>query len=212
MKQRYKYIPIVLILAVLLSRSCYFERLDEAKEEAAKKSFDPAEYARDFWDNKLMKNLDRAVDAQTLLELLNTNIKQAKNKYGRTLGLSSVCCFLLSGQGEVVSMNEDGVFISIRTPQSDPDIIVATSFILGNAIRDASGFVDADQFPNSRDFNNISEEINKIVTTHVISPFLEKVEKGIKVKFVGAAEISEDEPKIRPLQVIPILLETEDST
>jgi len=209
MEQRYKYILVILIFGLLVSRSCYFERLDKAKEQAESKAFDPAEYARDFWDNKLMKNLDRAVDAQTLLELLNTDVKRARDKYGRILGISSVCCFLLSGKGTVISMNEDGVFVSIKRPPSDPDIIIATSYIFGNAIRDASGLVDASQFPNSRDFNNISEQINKIVATHVIPPFLEKVDKGITVRFVGAAEVSQDEPEIDPLYVIPILLETE---
>lgn len=209
MKPRFKYVPVILILALLLSRSCHFERLDKAREQVQAESFDPAAYARDFWDNKLMKNLDQAVDAQALLELLNTDIKQAKDKYGRTLGISSVCCFLLSGQGTVTSMNADGVFVSIRAPWSDPDIVIATSYIFGNAIRDASGLVDASQFPNSRDFNNISEEINKIVTTRVIPSFLERVDKGITARFVGAAQVSEDEPEIHPLYVIPVLLETE---
>jgi predicted lipoprotein len=209
MKRRYKYVPVILILALLLWRSCHFERLDKAREQAERKTFSPAEYARDFWDNKLTKNLDQAVDAQTLLELLNTDIGQAREKYGRTLGISSVCCFLLSGQGTVISMNQDGVFVSIRAPWSDPDIIIATSYIFGNAIRDASGLVDASQFPNSRDFNNISEQINKIVATHVIPPFLENVDKGTTVRFVGAAEVSEDEPEIYPLYVIPISLEIE---
>jgi len=209
MKRRYKYVPVTLILALLLWRSCHFERLDKAKEQAERKAFSPAEYAQDFWDNKLMKNLDQAVDAQTLLPLLHTDIKQARDKYGRTLGISSVCCFLLSGQGTVISMNEDGVSVSIKTPPSDPDIVIATSFIFGNAVRDASGLIGPDQFPNSRDFNTISEEINKIVTTQVIPPFLEKVKKAITLRFVGAAEISEDEPKIHPLYVIPILLEIE---
>lgn len=209
MKRRYKHIFAILIFGVLLSRSCYFERLDKAKEQAENKAFDPAEYARDFWDNKLMKNLDRAVDAQMLLELLNTDIKRAREKYGRTLGISSVCCFLLSGRGTVISMNEDGVFVSIKSLPVDADIIIATNYIFGNAVRDSCGLVDAAEFPNSRNFNNISEQINKIVATDVIPPFLEKVDQGITVRFVGAAEVSEDEPEIRPLYVIPILLEIE---
>jgi len=209
MKRRYKYIPGLLILGLLLSRSCYFERLDKAKEQVQAGSFDPAVYARDFWDKKLMKNLDRAVDVQALLELLHTDISQAREQYGRTLGISDVCCFLLSGQGEVVSMTEDGVFVSIESPESDPDIMIATSLIFGNAVRDASGLVDPDEFPNSRDFNSISEQINKIVTTHVIPPFLKKVEKATTIRFVGAAQVSQDEPEIHPLYVIPILLEIE---
>lgn len=209
MKQRYKDIFVILIFGLLVSRSCYFERLDKAKERTERKAFDPAEYARDFWDNKLMKNLDRAVDAQTLLELLNADIKQARDEHGRILGISSVCCFLLSGKGTVISMNEDGVFVSIKRPPSDPDIVIVTSYVFGNAIRDASGLVNPDQFPNSRDFNNISEQINKIVTTQVIPPFMDKVRKGTTVRFVGATEVSEDEPQIHPLRVIPISLENE---
>jgi predicted lipoprotein len=209
MKRKYKYIPALLILGLLLSRSCYFERLDKAKEQVQTGSFDPAAYARDFWDKKLMKNLDRAVDAQALLELLHTDIQQAREKYGRTLGISDVCYLLLSGQGKVVSMNEDGVFVSIESPESEPDIVITTSFIFGNAVRDASGLVEPGEFPNSRDFNNVSEEINKIVTTQVIPCFLEKVKEGTTVRFVGAAQVSQDEPEIHPLYVIPILLEIE---
>lgn len=207
MKRKHKYILLVPILVILCYRSCYFERLDTAKQKEKQQAFNHAEYARDLWNNKLAGNLDQAVDARMLLELLNTNMEEAQKKYARTMGIASDYYYLLGGQGKVVSMSEGGVFISIRAPESDPDIIIATSYIYGNAVRDASGFVNVDEFPSSRDFNNISEEINKIVTGRLLPPFLEKVKQGLIVKFVGAAEIRQADPEIHPLRVIPVFLE-----
>lgn len=207
MKRKYKYIPLIAIVVFLSYHSCYFERLDSAKEREENKAFDHAEYAQGFWNNKLMKSLDRAVDAKVLLGLLKTDMGRAHEQYGRTLGIGSNYYYLLGGVGKVVSIGEDGVFISMETPESHPDIIIATRYIYGNAVRNASGLVNVDEFPSSRDFNTISEEINKIVTTRVLPPFLKGAGEGSIVKFVGAAEIKKDEPDIHPLRVIPVFVQ-----
>ncbi len=68
-------------------------------------------------------------------------------------------------------------------------IKLATEFIYGNAIRDASGLVDVKDFPNTMDLNNISEELNKMVRKTVLPPFKTAVKKGDKIIVTGAIEI-----------------------
>ena len=63
---------------------------------------------------------------------------------------------------------------------------LATEFIYGNAIRDASGLVDVKDFPNTMDLNNISEELNKMVRKTVLPPFKTAVKKGDKIIVTGA--------------------------
>jgi predicted lipoprotein len=207
MKHRYKYIVYVIVLGFLFWRSCYFERLDKVRQAQEQKAFDPAQFARDFWNNELLRNLDRATDAQTLLDALNTDIEEANKKYGRRLGLAGSYYHMLTGQGKVVSIGEDGVLLSITAPESEPEIMVITRNVYGNAIRDASGLINVSNFPNSRDFNNISQQINRIVMNEVLPAFCQEVKEAATVRFVGAAEIKQDEGLIRPLPVVPILLE-----
>lgn len=207
MKRKYRYALYVIVLGVLFWRSCYFERLDEAKQAQQQKAFDPDLFARDFWDNKLAGNLDRATDAQTLLDALNADIEDANRKYGRRLGLAGSYYHLVAGRGKVLAIKEDSVLLSIATPKSEPDIMIVTRNIYGNAIRDASGLINVSDFPNSRDFNNISEQLNRIVMNEVLPAFCQTVKEETTVKFVGAAEIKQDEGHTRPLPIVPILLE-----
>lgn len=207
MKQKHRYTLYVIVLGFLFWRSCYFERLDEVRQAQEQKAFDPAEFAKDFWNNKLRRNLDRATDAQTLLDAFGADTEQANKKYGRRLGLAGSYYHMLAGRGRVVSISEAGVLISIRAPESEPEILIITRDVYGNAIRDASGLINVSDFPNSRDFNNISQQINKIVMNEVLPAFCQDVKEAATVRFVGAAEIKQDEGLIRPLPIVPILLE-----
>ncbi|UCG59356.1 MAG: DUF2291 family protein [Phycisphaerales bacterium] len=207
MRRRYKYVVYVIVLGFLFWRSCYFERLDEVRQAQEQKAFDPAEFAKDFWNNRLQRNLDRATDARMLLDALDADVEEANSKYGRRLGLAGSYYHLLAGRGTVVSIGQDGVLLSMRAPESEPEIMIITRNIYGNAIRDASGLINVSDFPNSRDFNNISEQINKIVMNEVLPAFRQEVKEAVTVRFVGAAEIKQDQGQIRCLPIVPILLE-----
>ncbi len=181
------------LLGFLLYSSFEFRNLEQKRAEDQAKTFKPADYARNFWDNRLFGILDTSVNAQELIELLNTNMGSAIKK-GKTLGDSRVHSYLLRGEGKIVSTNRDGVEVSIKNPPSNPDILLCTkSYISGNAVRDASGLVDVSKFSNTMKFNRISSEINKIVVQEVIKPFLDnEPSAGMTIKFTGATEVSED--------------------
>jgi predicted lipoprotein len=114
---------------------------------------------------------------------------------------------MLQGEGKIVSISEEGVLVCLTTIKTNPEILIATDLIFGNTVRDASGLVDSDYFPDSMNYNKVSEEINKIVMSAVIPPFRNNAKEGLTVHFVGAAEIFESAPQISPLRVVPIKFE-----
>ena len=83
---------------------------------------------------------------------------------------------------------------------------IATEYIFGNAVRDASGAIDINTFSNSMDFNNVSAEINRIIREKVIPPFRCKVKKGDRVEFTGAIELNQEHLKLDRIEVIPVSL------
>jgi|SRR3972149_4576205 len=206
-KKKSKYIVLIAVLIFLLHNSFYFQNLKEKRADEAQKKFDAGKYARNFWD-KLSSKLDEATDAKQFLTLFRMDPKEAIEKYStKAKHVSSTHFFLLQGEGRLVSATEEGVLICLTETEANSEILIPTGLIFGAAIRNASGLVDSDNFPDSMNYNKVSEEINNIVMKQVIPPFKDKARQGSIVHFVGAAEIFEDDPKISPLRVIPIKLE-----
>lgn len=202
-----KYLIFFISLSLVLYHSVYFKRLDEVQLTAQRDKFDPQKYAADFWYNRLLKNLDSATDVNHLLELFENDMPQAIQRYARTLGIASVHSYLVKGQGQVRVIEETGIQITTREPQTQTDVRLKTSFIFGNAIRDASGLINVSDFPSTMEFNNISVEINRIVKNEIIPPLLKQIKVGQNINFVAATEVREQNPEIHPLELVPIQVE-----
>ena len=217
---------LLLALLVLLGSSMEFRRLETKRAEELAQRFDPAQYARDFWDQRLESVLGTALNVGQMIDLFNQDMQGAISK-GRTLGQSRVHAYLLKGKGKIVLIDKEGMSVSIKGSESNPEVqICAGSFISGNAIRDASGLIDVSAFSDTMKFNRISSEINKIVVSEVIKPFQEKgPQVGMSIGFVGAAEVSEEatqeirlgdrrrgsesDPSYHLLKIVPIQLTLE---
>jgi predicted lipoprotein len=184
---------------LLLCGSFDLQNLEKRRAQTKASQFDAADYARGFWDARLPEILDQSPEARSLVHLFNTNMDAAIQQ-GQTLGESRVHAYLLQGMGTVVAVDKKG--IALKLAESDPGALVRILtglFISGNAIRDASGLVDVSAFSDTMKFNRISSEINKIVVTEVIKPFLaESPEPGQRVRFIGAAELAEDATEETP--------------
>ena len=125
--------------ALLLYFSVEFQDLEQRRAQARIQQFNAADYARDFWDNRLPGILKQGVDAQVLIRLFNTDMPAAI-KQGKTLGESRVHAYLIQGQGRVVAQNKKGLMLSVADPEDQPEILIRTgAFVSGNAVRDASG-------------------------------------------------------------------------
>ena len=227
MKRRHIFYLISLgALLLLLDSSVEFRSLEAKRAEERAERFDPAQYARDFWDQRLAGVLDAALDAGPLIDLFNRDMEAAISK-GRTLGQSRVHAYLLKSKGTIVSLARDGLAVCVANPEESPEVLIATgSYVSGNAVRDASGLVDVSAFSDTMKFNRISSEINKIVVQEVIKPFNDRGPlAGMTVRFVGAAEVAEEATEKTPfggrlergesipathlLKVVPIRLNSE---
>ena len=219
-------IALAAALALVLAGSVEFRSLKDKRAQDRVARFNPAEYARDFWDHRLAGALDGASEAGLLIGLFNTDMKAAVAQ-GRTLGQSRVHAYLLRGEGQIVAADKDGLLVSVLPDDPGPEVLICTGpYISGNAVRDASGLVDVSAFSDTMRFNRISAEINKIMVQEVILPFLEKrPQAGMQVRFIGAAEVSEEATEEVPfggrgqpgaadgarhlLRIVPVQLELE---
>ncbi|MHC4437383.1 MAG: DUF2291 family protein, partial [Planctomycetota bacterium] len=150
MKKVCKYIVAAVIIAFLVYHSIYFQNMEDIKEKQRTEMFNAAEYARDFWNNQLFSILDKAVDAKELIVLFNTNMNEAVRRYGKAPGVSSIYAYLIKGNGKILTIAEDFLEVSIREPQTNPDVNITLGlYIPGNAVRDASGLIDVSDFSDT---------------------------------------------------------------
>ena len=176
MKKGLKYLFGIIVFAVLAVNSVYFRKLDERKASSSK--FDAKEYAKSYFNTKLKPSLSNAVEINQLMSFLQSNKEQTFEKYAHALGIGNIRYFLVKGEGIVTSINENDVSVLAKADTARKAIRIATEFVFGNAIRDASGKIDVNEFSNTMDFNSVSSEINKIVRAEVLPRFKANVKKG----------------------------------
>lgn len=183
--------------------------LDKAQATRAKATFQPREFAATFWTAKLQTTLEGATDAETLLALIRSDPATARDTHGRTAELGNTYYYFVRGTGRVIQIGDDDVTVSLaaRDGRFTPDVIMITANVFGNAIRNATGLLDVNQFANSQDFNNLSHELNMIAESTVLSPFRKAVSPGVRVEFVGCAEIEDEDRDLDPLRIIPVHLQ-----
>ena len=199
-----KTILIIVAIGVVAWNSVYFRNLDEVKASRTAKEFDAVEYASSFWSSKFPTAVDKAVDLTALTTLISNNASKAFDDHSHALGIGNLRYFLVKGNGIVKSVQDDNVIIVLD--ESKQQIVLATEFIFGNAVRDASGLININEFTNTMDFNNVSAEINKIIRETVLPDFKKNVKAGEAVSFVGAIELNREHPELTDIEVIPVQL------
>jgi predicted lipoprotein len=178
--------------------------LDKALESREQAHFDAAEFAETFWDERLMPALPRASEARAVLDAIDGDFQAARQRYGRTVGISNSYYVFIQGTGRVVDADPEGVGLAIRDGPTGPDVMLPVGLIFGNTVRDATGLLDMDKFPNSRHFNDIATELNRIVETRVLPQLRDRAEVGREIRFVGCAEVSNGAKPRKPLKVVPV--------
>lgn len=197
------------VLGVVSWRFPPFHIVSLKQARAAKELgvFNAAEFAGRFWRERLTPALSQAADARAVCDALAKDPKAAATNYGRTIGLSDGVYYFVRGTGTVVSVEGKSVGVSLRGAAGGADLQLKTGMLFGNAVRDATGLLDANEFPNSQNFNDLSTELNRIVETQVLPKLKTNAAVGRKIRFVGCAEVAEDAASERPLPVIPVFAE-----
>ena len=130
--------------------------LKTAAAEKVAATFNATQFAETFWTNRLLPALDKTVDAQTLLSAIHTDAAAAKKKFSRSVGLGDSYFYFLHGEGKIISVSDDAVSIAVTENSTNTEVALQTDLVFGDAIRDGTGLLNASDYPNSQDFNDIS--------------------------------------------------------
>ena len=206
MNRYIKYLLLIVAIGLVAYKSVYVKKLSTIKVVTNEK-FDAVSFSKNLWEEKLPAKLDSAVELVTFIKTARANPADAFSKYTNALGIGNYRYALVKTEGTVTDVNEDDITLQIKMDDSLMTAKLATEFIYGNAIRDASGLVDVKNFPNTMDLNNISEELNKMVRKTVLPPFKTAVKKGDKLIVTGAIEIHKEHIKWNELEIIPVQLQ-----
>lgn len=175
-----------------------------ATAEKVAAAFNATQFTETFWTNQLLAALDKTVKADVLLPALQSDAASAKKKFSRSVGLSDGYFYFISGSGRVVAVSDDEILLAITDGNTNAEVSLQTGLIFGNALRDGTGLLNASDYPNSQDFNDISAALNHLVETRVLPELHEKAKVGTKISFVGCAEVDDESTDLKPLKVIPI--------
>lgn len=183
--------------------SVYFKPLSRHKEESVEKTFNAVAYAKTYLDIKLLPSLNKLPHIDSLLIELKYNPKDAFKMHSHALAIGNIRFFMIKGEGIITDVKEHEVTLATTGSRN---LKIATEFVFGNALRDASGIIKAEDFTNSMDLNNVSAEINKLVRQEVLPAFKGKVKIGDKVTFAGAFELNQEHINFNDIEIIPVKL------
>jgi len=202
MKRIIKYILILLVIGLAGYKSVYFEKLSELKNTATEK-FDAAAYSKKLWEEQLPVKMDSAIELSSLVKLIESDPADAFSKYSNALGIGNYRYSLVKATGTVAVINEDDIIMQVSHADSLMTIRLATEYIYGNALRDASKLIDIKDFTNTADLNDISEGLNKKVRTTILPEFKNQVKQGDKIEVTGAVEFNKEHINFKDLELIP---------
>lgn len=198
-----KYISAAILVLVIAFNSVYFKKLSDFKA-AATKQFNPATYARTYYDTQLKSAAAQAPDADQLLTSLKNTPAKTFKTYAHALDIGNIRFFMIKGHGTITAIDENDATILTKGKQT---FKIATEYVFGNALRDAPGLIDINKFNNTMDLNNIAAEVDKIVRTEVLPPFKTKAKVGDQVNFSGAFELNQEHINLDKVEVMPVTLQ-----
>jgi len=205
MKKPVKYILILLLIVLVGYKSVYIKKLSAVKNTAAG-IFDAVAFTLKLWDEKLPPKLDSAIDLKQLISAIKTNPPEAFLRYTNAIGIGNYRYGLVRVTGIASVINDDDIIMEVANADTTLRLRLATEYIYGNAIRDASKLVDIRDFANTADLNNVSEQLNKKVRSSILPPFKKQVKQGDRIEVTGAVEFNKEHIRFNDLELIPVRL------
>lgn len=206
MNKLLKYSLLILAIALVAYKSVYVEKLSVHNGKTAQK-FDPVSFSKKLWLEQLPSKMDSAIALTNLIGAVAKEKETAIQQYTRALAIGNYRYALVKANLQVITVNEDEVLASVIAGDSTIQVKLATEFIYGNAVRDASGLVRVEDFPNTADLNGISEELNRIVRTDVIPAVKGKLKAGDKLDVVAALELNKEHIHWQGIELYPVRIQ-----
>jgi hypothetical protein len=200
-----KYSALLLVLVLVAYKSLYFEKLSERNKQDQK--FDPIAYSKQRWEKDFPVRMDSAVSLPVLMDVLNKEPQKGFDLYTRSLAIGNYRYALVSMQVQVGHVSEDAIQVILINEDSLVSMELATEFIYGNAIRDASGLVEVSDFPNTADLNGISEALNQLVKDKVVKDLRSTVKEGDRLNVVAALELNKEHIHWQGIELYPVRIQ-----
>jgi hypothetical protein len=204
MRKSIKYFLWIALALVVAYNSVYFKKLSDLNA-GAPKAFDAAAYANNYFYKQLPAAIDKAPDIDKLITMLKTDTAATFKTYGHALAIGTTRYFLVQGKGTITNIDDNGVWVSTSSGNS---VLLATEYVYGNALRDASGLVDINKFSSTMDLNNIAAEIDKIVRSKILPPVKSELKKGNTIQFTGAVGLNQAHLQMGDIEITPVSLKT----
>jgi len=172
-------------------------------------TFNAPDFAEGFWTNQVIPALPGTVKADVLIAAIQTDPAAAKKKYGHSVGLSDGYFYFFSGSGQVAAASDDEISVSLTPGSTNVDVVLEVGLVFGNAVRDGTGLLNANDYPNSQDFNDLSSALNHIVESRVLPVLKQRAKAGARISFAGCAEVDDESSDLKPLKVVPLQAEVQ---
>lgn len=205
MKKFSLYLILFLCFALLAYNSVYFRKLSEMKK-ATDNQFDAGVFANKLWEGELQTSINSAIELPLLLKSISENADAAFEQNTHALAIGNYRYAMVKLKGKIMAVNENEVLVSIALPHADSLLTVAitTEFVYGNAVRDASGLLDARDFNNASDLNNIAEALNELVRKNIVPSIRKTAKQNNTVEMIGAVQLNREHVAKEMLEIIPL--------
>jgi hypothetical protein len=169
---------------------------------AAPGTIDVPRFAQRFWVEKLEKSAITPIDMREVLGLLTDPQAADRTPLGHRTGIGGKPYFFIAGQGRVVAIDSAGVWMS-GDGSDHRQLLLATGPIFGDALRDATGLLQLDDFTSS-DFNALSAALNRRAESVVQTLLHSSVRPGSRIDFVATAAIDDASTAEPFLRLVPV--------
>ena len=205
MKKFSLYFILFLCFGLLAYNSVYFKKLSEMKK-ATDNQLDAGVYAKNLWEGELQTSINSAIELPLLLKSINENADTAFEQNTHALAIGNYRYAMVKLKGKIIAVNENEVLVSVALPHADSLLTVAitTEFVYGNAVRDASGLLDAKDFNNASDLNNIAEALNELVRKNIVPEIRKTTKQNNKLEIIGAVQLNREHVAKEMFEIIPL--------
>lgn len=203
-----KYGVMGLIGIFLVYHSLYVVSLDSRTSDSMDE--DTAELAAEYFSQTLPSVMEKAPTPCALLTALSKQEDNDWGGYGKQTNIGNRYYFLVRGEGVVKEIEDSFISVAFGEGEEVCSLRIATIYIFGNEIRDASGELLLQDVGELTKFNAVSELINKKVRNEVVADFLKNVQVGQKIQVDGAFAVNRRIGVTDDVEVMPIQLQIID--
>lgn len=178
-------------------------RLRPLDAATAPAEFDAVAFAERHWREDLLPALAAARPIAAVIPALQADPAAACESFGRSVGLSRSCLYLVRGEGRVVEFSPGVCLVELAAP-TEATVALATGLVFGTAVRDITGTVDPAARADSRELAAAATELNRLVQERVIAGLVSQATPGQTIAFVGCGQVQGRLPAGKPWKLIPL--------